>query len=120
MRHIILSTQHVLQQIQDRQIADASMFEPDIELTAGDKDRWYATPHIAYIFNTMLPKLILLWEAEQEQQQNEGINNTTTTTTASSSLTSFEFSEREVMWAFSNYSDAVGPVLRRQKTMYVL
>ena len=91
------------------------MFEADIELTPGDKDRWYGTPHISYIFNNMLPKLTQHWEAEQLEREQ-----TTTTTTTTSSLTSFEFSEREVMWAFSNYSDAVGPVLRRQKTMYVL
>lgn len=94
------------------------MFEPDIELTPGDKDRWYGTPHTSYIFNNMLPKLTQLWEGEQlEREQTTTATSTATTT---SSLTSFEFSEREVMWAFSNYSDAVGPVLRRQKTMYVL
>jgi len=108
MRHIILSTQHVLQQIQDRQIADVSMFEADIEITPGDKDRWYGT-HVSYLCNTMIPKLKAMWELEIDDQEMNGSSN---------ALTSFDFTEREVMWAFSNYSDAVGPVLRRQPAMY--
>ena len=33
-------------------------------------------------------------------------------------LTSFDYTEQEVMHAFTNYSDAVGPVLRMQKAMF--
>lgn len=87
------------------------MFEPDIVLTEGSKDLWYGL-QLQYFFKSLLPKLNQIWEEEMELKEH--LKDSTDAVV----INKFEFTEHEVMWAFSNYSDAVGPVMKKQKTMF--
>lgn len=106
MRHIILATQNLLQQVVDRKFADPANFEAEVQLPGGGPDLWYALQW-AYFWSTCLPKLKLYWQFLHAK----GIE-------ARDLVTEFVFSEKEVLWAFSQYADAVGGVLRKQQAMF--
>lgn len=124
MRHVIYATQNILQQITDRNIANQAYFEPDIILSPqGEhitndnatkerdqlsvRDLWYGL-QIRHLFDDLIPKLQYIWQ----HHLASGVHFT------SDVLTEFTFTEKEVVWAFANYSDAVGPVLKRQEVMF--
>ena len=124
MRHVIYATQNILQQIADRKFADPSLFHADIMLSLDGRhitddvdikrsdqmdvrDFWYALQP-PYFFHELLPKLQMIWQYNQEN----GVK------ILNDDIQDFPFNEREVMWAFSSFNDAYGPVLTRQKVMF--
>lgn len=114
MREVVLATQNVLKQIQERDFADSAYFEPDHQRTDKDLDRWFAL-QLPYLWKDLLPQLKRTWESERAAM---GHHRRHKHAVASDDLTSFDYSEQEVMHALTNYSDAVGPVLRMQKAMF--
>jgi Leucine-rich repeat (LRR) protein len=106
MRHIILSTQNVLQQINDRRIYRASLFEPDVKAQESSEDYWYAL-QITHFWKDLLPEMQQIWHYMQSRR-----------IVLPDVITEFPFNEKEVMWAFTNYNDAYGPVLLYQKAMF--
>ncbi|KAJ1439312.1 hypothetical protein B484DRAFT_415932 [Ochromonadaceae sp. CCMP2298] len=108
MRHIILTTQHVLQQMHERGLPDSSLFEVDVKRSPADLDRWFAL-QLPYFWNDLLPHLKELWHAERM-----GHPDALTT----DAVSTFDYNEQEVMHAFANFADAAGPVIRAQKAMF--
>jgi hypothetical protein len=106
MRHIILTTQNVLEQISERKLYDPSLFEPDVKVAESSEDYWYGL-QLSYFWNELLPQIKHVWK----YLHNEGI-------VIPDIVTEFEFNEKEVMWAFTNYLDAYGPVLLHQRAMF--
>ena len=104
-RVIISSVQACLNQAIDRKIADASLFEPHTK-TDGSEDDWFAL-QLSYFWGELLPELKSMW-------REEGIKNVRN----SNWINSFPFDEREVIWAFSNFQDAYGMLLKRQKAKF--
>lgn len=95
MRHIILATQSALRDIHDFGFHDPAFFEMDVVLS-GEK---YFGLQPRHLFDDLLPKLRRM--AQQREQ-----------------IASLPFTEEEVMWAWSHYTDANGPVLRRDKVCF--
>jgi hypothetical protein len=106
MRHIILSMENLLQQVTDRNLYDPSLFQPDIKTEENSEDYWYGL-QLGYFWNDLLPRIRQVWK----HMQNEGI-------VLRDCITEFEFNEKEVLWAFTNFQDAYGPVLLHQKAMF--
>lgn len=110
MRETVLAMQNVLRQVQDRDLADPGYFEPNVRRSETDLDVWFAL-QLPYLWRDLMPQLKAIWEAERAKAKK---NKRALT----DDLTSFDYTEKEVMHAFSNYADAVGPVLRVQKAMF--
>ncbi len=106
MRHIILKTQNVLQQIADRKLYDDSLFEPDVKVEETSEDYWFGF-QLFYFLQELLPKLNQVWQ----YLQSKGI-------IIPDIVTEFDFSEKEILWAFTNFRDAYGPVMLHQKAMF--
>eukprot|EP01038_Epipyxis_sp_PR26KG_P009415 gene9415-12681_t len=107
MRQIIIKTQNVLLQIMERNLADPTLFEGNTKSKVGDKDTWYAL-QLPHLFSDWLPQLKSIWQSEirrNVEQSTVYINN-------------FQFTEAEVIWAFSQFSDAYGPVLKIKDAMF--
>ncbi len=116
MRQIILTTQALLLQIEARQLADPALFEPNILLKETDIDTWTAID-FKHLFSDIIPQLQQIWHLEQTNSYNTIIMNKRLKN-LSPNLTSYSYNEREVTWAYSNFSDAYGPVLRKQKVAF--
>ena len=104
-RVIISSVQAVLAQAQERKITDPSQFEPDTRVEDSE-DGWYAI-QLSYFWAELVPEMKRIW-------RDEGLKNMRNPNW----INSFPFTEREVLWAFSNFSDAYGVMLRRQKARF--
>lgn len=107
LREIVLAVQNILRQIQERELADSALFEPDTKregTNEKDLDRWFAL-QLPYLWKDLLPQLKRLWEEERNARHRKK-------KIASDDLTTFDFTEHEAMQALTTYSDAVGPVLR--------
>ena len=114
MKHIILTTQSVLRQVNRRHMFDASLFDPEVQLHDGDPDRWFGL-QLPYLWDHLLPELRHIWKVEQGMGLHDDDERLPG---EADEVTSFDFTQREVMWAFSNYSDAIGPVLRREEANF--
>lgn len=123
MRHIVMSMQNIITQISERSVYDAAFFEPEVFQPFGDDnsekdpDAWCAL-QLSYFWQTLVPKMKAIWQAQQTQNIYSDQTSFYTMETSSDNVTDFEFTEREVMWAFTHYADAVGPVLRRQPACF--
>jgi hypothetical protein len=106
MRHIIYKTQNLLQQISDRKVYDPSLFEPDVKVDEKSEDYWYAL-QLGHFWLELLPKMQSVWKYLHSQ----GI-------IIPDAITEFEYNEKEVLWAFTNFHDAYGPVLLHQKSVF--
>eukprot|EP00605_Chrysophyceae_sp_TOSAG23-4_P001691 GSChrysophyteH1.ASY1.ANO1.1859.1 assembled CDS len=104
-RVIISSVQAVLGQAYDRGITDPSQFEPNTKVAESD-DGWYAI-QLSYFWTELLPEMKQIW-------RDEGLRNIQNPNW----VNSFPFNEKEVLWAFSNFSDAYGMMLKRQKVQF--
>lgn len=117
MRHIVLCMQNILHQVLEKNLFDAAFFEADAHLPYGDDDAsqdpdgWYVL-QMPYFWETLLPKLRSIWLV-MEQQGVFDVSNY-----SNDNVTEFDFTEKEVMWALTHYSDAMGPVLRRQPARF--
>lgn len=119
MKAIILSTLDVFRQIEERGIADPSFFEANTKVDEGGglsmstsvsvtvNDPWFAMQS-SYFWSELLPAIKKIWHLEG--LEGEGAEGT--------SVDSFPYDERDVNWAFTNYSDAYGSVIRREKAMF--
>lgn len=107
MRHIVLCTQNVLQQLRRRNMGDPALFNPDVRLADADEDRWCGL-QMEYFWDSLLPEIQQLWKFERNLAETSAVD----------AVTAFEFNQQEVLWAFTNYSDAVGPVLKRERAMF--
>ncbi len=104
-RVIISSVQAVLGQAHDRGLTDSSQFEPNTKVEGSD-DGWYAI-QLSYFWGELLPEMKNIW-------RDEGLRNIHNPNW----VNSFPFNERDVLWAFSNFSDAYGMMLKRQKANF--
>jgi Leucine-rich repeat (LRR) protein len=107
MRSIVTSVQAVLRQAHEAMLTDPSLFEPDVIVDAS-KDTWYAL-QMTHFWHDLLPRLKIIWR--QRLQRNE-------TSSSLQELTDFPYSEREVLWALSNFSDVYGMVFRQHDAMF--
>eukprot|EP01040_Poterioochromonas_malhamensis_P023173 gene23173-28333_t len=67
---------------------------------------------MSYFWETLLPKLRSIWLVMEHQGVFDVSNY------SNDNVTEFDFTEKEVMWALTHYSDAMGPVLRRQPARF--
>ena len=104
-RVIISSVQAVLAQAHERNMTDPAQFEPNTRVE-NSEDGWFAL-QLSYFWSELLPELKRIWR--DEGMQNKHNPNW---------INSFPFDEREVLWAFSNFSDAYGVMLKRQKVRF--
>lgn len=107
MRQLILDMQNCFAQIVERNLADPSLFEPDTRIE-GDGDLWYATQN-SYLWEELIPALRKLWQAEKLSGQRPK---------GSGWIQQLPYDQKDIIWAFTNYSDSYGPVLTRQKAMF--
>jgi hypothetical protein len=115
MREIVQAVQNVLRQIHEREIADSSLFEAEVQRNEQDEkdlDRWYAL-QLPYLWKDLLPQMKLLWEAEREARDKKKKK-----AVHIEDLSAFDFTEHEAMQALTTYYDAVGPVLRYGKAKF--
>ncbi len=106
-RVIITSVQNCLSQGWERGITDSSMFEPDTVLNNGP-DHWFAV-QLSYFWQELVPELRKIWGVEG--RKNKQMKN-------SIWINNFPFNEKEVVWAFSNFSDAYGMMMSRQRACF--
>lgn len=135
MKHIILATQSALRQATEQKLYNPALFEPNVTLLAlrtrygqnhisnkklagqdpvayaMDLDEWTALQP-SHFFDELLPKLRAMWAALQATNSRHSLQ------AFKDEVTEFTFSEKEVMWAFINYRDALGPVLKREKALF--
>jgi hypothetical protein len=124
MRHIILATQNLLAQITERKLYDPAFFHANVHLPLGDdddsidKDEWYAL-QFSHIWDDLLPKMQAIWqnqlligivEVGNQRQRNRVLDDT---------IHEFPFSQEEVLWAFTHYHDACGPIFRQQSAFFL-
>lgn len=117
MRHIVLCVQDVLTQVSEKNLYDPALFEHDAHLPFGDNSAdqgpdAYFVLQMSYFWENLLPKMRSQWLMMGQQGVYEVSNY------ANDSVNEFEFTEKEVMWALTHYSDAMGPVLRRQSARF--
>ena len=105
MRKIIRTTQRVLHDITENNLYDTSLFEPGVHLDNNRVDDWFGF-QLTYFWLDLIPKINRIWKRDSMITED------------GNAMIQFPFSQREVMWAFSNYSDAYGPVLKRQRIMF--
>lgn len=103
MRYIVQMTIDLLQQIQERGIANPAYFESNVLL---EKDAWYAL-QLDYLWDKIIPELEQTWH--RELMQGKGSNG------SDREVFSFSFTKADVYWAFTNYTDAYGPLMIKQK-----
>lgn len=84
----------------DKNIVDPSEFEANAT-TDESADVWFAL-QMPYFWNVLLPKLQEYWKEQDLKRVIEMKYKTSF----------YPYSERDVQWAFANYSDAFGPVLK--------
>jgi hypothetical protein len=106
IRCIVTSTQDCLQQVLDRGLADASEFEA-YSMIPGDADPYFAF-QMPYFWSHLLVNLRDIWKVEGLQGIIDSKHKTA----------SFPYTEREVIWAFSHFSDAYGPVLKKGVSVF--
>jgi len=104
-RVIISSVQAVLAQAHERNMTDPAQFEPNTRVEESE-DGWYAL-QLSYFWSELIPELKRIW-------RDEGMKNMHNPNW----INSFPFNEREVLWAFSNFADAYGVMLKRQKVRF--
>ena len=105
MRLIVAKFQNCLAQLNERNLADPSLFEADCTIP-NDNDGWFGT-HTDYLFQELMPKLKKIWRREMLQ----GIQH-------ADWVTNFAYEDHEVIEAFTVFADVYGPVLRRGKAMF--
>ena len=105
MRVIVATFQNVLMQIDERNIADISLFEGNVKID-GEVDQFYGF-QFEYFWSTWLPKIRKLWR----QDALRGVTNP-------SHMTSFPYDEKETTWAIGRFNDSYGPVFRKQKAFF--
>lgn len=103
MRKIIRAVQKVLNAVVDERMADPTLFEPNVILPGSASDRWFAI-QLEYFWRSLIPAVNKLWKTQATTLSNKSAETFNST---------FSFSEQEVMWAFTNFSDAIGPVFKR-------
>lgn len=113
MRQIITATQNILHQIVYYGLADPAYFEPEVQIS-GDEDPWCALDY-PYLWSDAIPKLQQVWSALHRRRNRHRLEQIQQKTNF---LLQFGYNEREVAWAYANYSDVYGPVMRRQKAMF--
>ncbi|RYH29723.1 leucine-rich repeat domain-containing protein [archaeon] len=62
MRHIILTSQNVLQQIADRGVYDPAFFEPEARIGSNAEDLWVGL-QLTHFWNDLIPRMNQIWEA---------------------------------------------------------
>lgn len=107
MRAIIFSMQDVLRQIEERELADPSQFEPHTMIPEDKYDEWYALQY-DYLWGDLLPDLKNIWHQESLQ----GIK------AKDGHVNAFDYEQKDVIWAFSGFGDAYGPMIRKGKAMF--
>ena len=105
MRLIVGTFQNVLMQIDERNLADISLFECNVKID-GEVDPFYGF-QFEYFWSTWLPKLRKLWR----QDALRGMTNP-------SHITSYPYDEKETTWAVGRFNDSYGPVFRKQKAFF--
>lgn len=114
-REIVYAVQNVLLQIQVRELADAALFEPDIQRNENDEkdlDRWFGL-QMPYLWKDLLPQLKRIWEEERANPRRESKK-----VQFSDDLKAFDYTEHEAMQALTTYADATGPILRYQAAKF--
>jgi hypothetical protein len=111
MRRVVLCLQNALHQVVENMNqfdVDSSLFEHNIKVE-NDDDLWYGL-QLPYFWNTLLPKLKRLWEFKMRRAQAANQD--------ADQVDSFPYTEKELLWAFSNFNDAYGVVMKRKKVMF--
>ena len=106
VRTIVTAVQDMLVQAQEREIGDESEFEP-AQKAVGDDDLYFAF-QMTHFFGHILPALRDVWRME----------GLTGVIERKYKLAAFPYSEKEVNWGFSRFSDANGPVMKFEPAMF--
>jgi Leucine-rich repeat (LRR) protein len=122
MRHIIQQTQLLFIDIVERELFDQALYEPEVEI---EGDIWIGC-QLEYLFDDLLPQINKIWYKESLGDTVSDDSNSDSEKRAKNNdqskrkkkINNFPFSRKEVIWAFTSYSDAYGPVIKRQKTMF--
>lgn len=96
MKRIVTYVQNLCKQIDERNIADPSLFQAGFMI---EKDPWFAVD-VDYLWKDIIPAMIKTWRSER--------------TTKPGYINSFPFDAKEVNWAMTRFQDAYGSVFRRQ------
>lgn len=115
MRTIIRHVYGVLYQAMDYGLTDSALFEANVKVENDrGNDDWFAL-QMFHLWDDLLPQLQKIWRVKLER---DSLEQSAKEEEDEDAITSFPFNEREVMWAFSNFFDAYGPVLRRQEAHF--
>lgn len=121
MKRIIISMINILRQVHERDLADPAFFQPNVVLGENETaDMWFAVQY-RYLWDVLIPHLRKIWHQEGGRSGMVSPNGTMLPPTASKDKTwihSFPYSEAEVNWAFKNFTDSYGLLIRRQKAMF--
>ena len=100
MRNIIRATQKVLSLVAESGAFDPALFEPSVTLEGNPVDSWYAL-QLDHFWRDLGPATDKYWREEAAKSADGNLSR------------SFPYSEQEVMWAFTKFSDSYGAVLKR-------
>lgn len=102
-KRTVMAVQNVLKQVEERKIADNSLFLAGYMI---DADPWYAVD-IEYLWKDLIPALKKLWKEEGKK----GI-------VRKGYINSFQYSMQELFWAVTRFQDAYGGVFRKENAWF--
>ena len=86
---------------------DESLFRPPFDV---ENDTWFGL-QFDYLLDELIPEMKRRWrETAYKRKDNKKSNN----------HKEFPYSKQEVMWAWTQYSDAQGPVMRKQECWFTI
>ncbi len=105
MRAIVNATQLVLEEIVRLKIYDEALFRPPFKI---EFDYFYGL-QFDYLLDELIPKVKEIWHKENIKRKH---------TDKKGSFKTFPYTKKEVVWAWMNYGDAAGVVMRKEEAWF--
>ncbi len=109
MRVIVNETQLLMEEIVKLgpEFYDESLFRPPFDI---ENDTWFGL-QFDYLLDELIPEIKRRWREAAHNRKNHSKKKR-------SDHKEFPYSKQEVMWAWTQYSDAQGPVMRKQECWF--